>query len=139
MSVESAGDFVLRGNDTSKMDVKGFVGELTDFFEGRQFVLMPTRLKWDIERDVIHTQSLHPVPKFSYDYVPTVVTCSNCKQEISYSELESDCAWGEGEEIFNNCICPYCREWDCCDIAFEGLTDDVLLKEMENHNASVVG
>ena len=63
-------------------------------------------------------------PMYLYDYIPTEIECNTCGKIFLHNKLESDSLY----ETYSNQICPYCRDWYCCDIDFEELTNDELEK-----------
>lgn len=73
--------------------------------------------------------TLERQPRFNYTYEELLLKCSECGKEFSNKDLESfsdeDC---DGNYYFNDRICPKCGTWDCCEIEYEKLSDDVLEK-----------
>ena len=63
--------------------------------------------------------TLGPQPKFTYNYLPTLVKCCFCNEEFDYTKLEvedygDDYGWSET-------VCPKCHCVNCCEIEFETL------------------
>jgi len=60
-----------------------------------------------------------PSLPWSFEYVPTEVTCESCERTFLHTKLESaDDEFGD-DYYYSDCVCPFCYEWDCCDIQFE--------------------
>ena len=68
-----------------------------------------------------NSQTLYhnPLPEYYFDYIPTQIICSNCKESFDYSELLSDSI----DENYSNEICPKCNYWGCCEIEYEKLKE----------------
>lgn len=79
----------------------------------------------DHREDVqLETVGHMPIPTWSYQYVPTPVTCSNCGKTFMHTELDSDSSSdGEGGDVFVDDICPNCGTPDCCEVVFEKIAD----------------
>jgi len=70
-------------------------------------------------RDVQHVRSLFPEPKWLFEYQNNRVTCNNCGKTFGWKRLESDYL----SDFGSSSICPYCKEWDCCEIEFEDIKE----------------
>lgn len=73
-------------------------------------------------------------PQFKYDYLPTEVECRWCKSKFPHTDLLSEYNdWDYRNDCpteLCNTICPYCRDYDCCEVEFHEPTDAELEKMM---------
>lgn len=64
-----------------------------------------------------------PIPKYSYKHINTPITCNYCNSEIMSEDLEADEVPLDGDYIYNDCICPKCKNLDCVDIEYETIDE----------------
>lgn len=70
-----------------------------------------------LTREVIDVTTGTPEPKYLYEYEDTIVECSKCGAEVSWTTLERDPDWpGYGRPMMK---CPVCDEWNCCELVFQ--------------------
>jgi len=79
-------------------------------------------IKANWEADVLRYRTLTPDPDFLFRYVPTVVECAECHERFDYSDLESD---EIDDDIWSDRVCPKCHAFDCCELEFENLTQEM--------------
>ena len=80
-----------------------------------------------ISRNNIQTMhTLSPGAPFLFKYLPQLVQCVDCFAVFDWSLLESNSYYDEDEDIWTNTQCPYCKNWECCDIEFEKLSESEL-------------
>ncbi len=74
----------------------------------------------------IHT--LAPAGPFLFDYLLTKVKCVECNCEFDHTKLESESEDNGSSEYdwYSERVCPRCGKWDCCELEFEKLSNEVL-------------
>jgi hypothetical protein len=89
-------------------------------------------LEHRIDRPVQRFKTVHPGPSWLYDYVPTEVTCDHCGAVFLHTELTTESNMPDDIQYdHSESVCPKCGHWDCCEVEFEKLTDE-LIKEAHN-------
>lgn len=83
-------------------------------------------IKTTYDRQVIRHQ---PIAPYSYLYVNTEVTCSNCKEKIMTDDLGSDEIVGDG---WSDEICPKCYQADYFELEFETIEEAMMRKTDAN-------
>lgn len=64
--------------------------------------------------------TLSPAPKYLFEYNPTLVKCESCNIWFEHTKLKSDSNEdSDYNYYFSDTVCPYCGEWDCCQIEYE--------------------
>lgn len=71
-----------------------------------------------------YVDALGKPPKYFYSYADTMVQCNCCLKKFNYGELESD----RSDDLSDgtDTQCPFCKKWDCCEIEYERLSEDIL-------------
>lgn len=55
-----------------------------------------------------------------FEYNPTLVKCESCNVWFEHTKLKSDSNEdSDYSYYFSNTVCPYCGDWDCCQIEYE--------------------
>jgi len=72
---------------------------------------------------VIHT--LSPEPAYFYKYENPTIECEYCKSQFKHTELQSD-EYSFCEDYgYSDCVCPKCKEWNCCKLEYENIEDAI--------------
>jgi hypothetical protein len=62
-----------------------------------------------------------PESAILYSHEDTKVRCVKCDKEFSVRQLGSDSMMED--DSYNDCVCPFCDAWDCCEVTYEKLSD----------------
>jgi hypothetical protein len=96
---------------------------------GAREIFVPGRPSGDSQA-VIRVGLMHPIPKYSYEFMPLKVTCINCGAVIDVDNLESyeddDTYVSETEAR----ICPKCGMGECCPEINEETFDESMLQDI---------
>lgn len=116
-------DKVLIGSYTMKggamVDATGYIKDesiIMDIFDLNQGIEINIKNDW---QKINHK----PEPTYFYSYIDRFVKCNVCRHTFSMSKLQSDCLYGDNDEIFSDRICPLCNTWDCCELEYENLNN----------------
>lgn len=78
------------------------------------------KLEMNTERNTVRHL---PIPQFEYSYVPTPVKCDECGASFLHTALLSE--ESDDGECYSARVCPVCKAFECCDLEFEKLTQDM--------------
>lgn len=81
------------------------------------------------ERPIQTIRTLTPVPKYSYDYMPTEVMCPHCLCRYPHTDLVDSTDWDyddEGDYEYGSRVeCPICGEDTEIWLEFEKFKEDI--------------
>lgn len=75
--------------------------------------------KTGYSREMQTVYSMFPEPRYLYKYQDTLVSCYSCGALFDYGKLEDAHDSFNGEDYWNDEVCPECDQWDCCEIEYE--------------------
>ena len=81
-----------------------------------------------------YMEALGKAPKYFYSYSDTMVQCNSCLKKFDYAELELD--WIDYLDARTDTKCPFCEAWDCCEIEYEKLSEEILKGIYESNKQS---
>lgn len=83
-------------------------------------------------REVI--KSLGVPPHYFYSHLPTMVQCEYCNAHFNHEDLEYDCE--DLDSGWTETKCPKCGGWECCEIEYEKLSEEILKGIYESNKQS---